>query len=119
MTTFDITGKYYSTLLEADIPAEFPEEERGLVQGTWEIILSDDARFQGFKDGEFMVEGRYTATQNQVVFTDEGGLGSEPSAAPGTYEWRADGQTLTLTLVDDELVGRSLVLAAHPLTKQT
>jgi hypothetical protein len=119
MTAFDITGKYNSTLSKADIPAEFPEEERGLVQGTWEIILRDDASFQGFKDGEFMVEWRYTSTQSQIVFTDEEGPGSESGAAPDTYEWRTDAQTLTLTLVDDELVGSSLVLAAHPLTKQT
>ena len=58
MTTIDISGKYYCTLSEADIPAEIPEEERGLMQGRWEIILRDDTRFQSFKDGEFMVEGR-------------------------------------------------------------
>jgi len=119
MTTFGITGKYNSRLSEADIPAELPEEERGILQGTWEITLGDDARFQVFKGGEFMVEGRYRSTQNQVVFTDEEGPGSEPGAAPGTYEWRAYGQTLTLTLVNDKLVGRSLVLSAHPLTRQT
>ena len=36
MTTIDISGKYYCTLSDADIPAEFPEEERGLMQGRWE-----------------------------------------------------------------------------------
>ncbi|MEA3336131.1 MAG: hypothetical protein U9R25_09505 [Chloroflexota bacterium] len=111
-------GTYTATLVEADLPSELPDEVRAFLQGTWEMTFGDDHRFQGYKDGDFMVEGRYTSTQDQIVFTDEKGPAADPDI-PGTYKWNFDGktQTLTLTLIDDESL-RALVLAAHPLTKQ-
>ena len=111
-------GTYITTLAEADLPSELPDEARAFLQGTWEMTFGDDHRFQGYKDGNFMVEGRYTSTQDQIVFTDEKGPAADPDSGSGTYKWNFDGQaqTLTLTPIDDKSP-RALVLAAHPLTK--
>lgn len=112
-------GTYATTLVKADIPPELPEEVSEFLAGTWEITLGNDNRFQGYKDGNFMVEGRYTSTQDQLVFTDEEGPAADPDSGPGTYKWNFNEQTgtLTLTPIDDKSL-RILVTASHPLIKQ-
>jgi len=111
---------YTTTLVEADVPSEFPEDVRDLLLGTWELALGNDNRYQVSKDGNLMLEGHYASTKDQIALTDEGGPAAclEPGQETGTYKWSVNGQTLTLTPMDDKCGGRSLVLTTHSLTKQ-
>lgn len=90
------------------------------LQGRWGLKLANDSRFAVFKDGEVVVEGRYTVEENQLEFTDDKGpLACRAEQATGIYKWALDGKTLTLALVEDMCDGRKAVLAAHPFFKQS
>ena len=114
-------GTYGTTITEVDVPAAFPAEAIPLFIGQWQTTFSEGGRFTIAKDGEVVVEGRYTVTTDQLIFTDEKGpmncadAGEGPS---GTYQWNLDGKTLPLTLLEDDCLGRVTVLTAHPWSRQ-
>jgi hypothetical protein len=115
------TGIYTTTLVAADIPAEFPAEVAQILVGNWEIEITDAGSYIVNKDGFPVVVGRYNSNPARVIMTDlEGALSctDQPGIATATYRWTFSGDDLLLTAVSDRCAGRNLVLTAHPLQKQ-
>lgn len=54
------------------------------------------------------VWGSWVIAENKITFTDEGGEYS--SGESGVYEFKAVDKSLTFTIVDDPVEGRSMVL---------
>jgi len=85
--------------------------------GEWELTLAEDNSYSMSKDGRFHEDGTYTLSQDQIAF-DQTSTTSYTCPATGTYQWAADGKTLTLTNVDDDCGARKLQLAMHPWSQQ-
>lgn len=114
-------GIYSTTLVAADIPAEFPAEVAQLLVGYWEIEFTDSGSYIVTKEGFPVVVGRYNSNPARVIMTDlEGALSctDQPGIATASYRWTFSGNDLLLTTVNDRCAGRSLVLTAHPLEKE-
>lgn len=93
-----------------------------LLTGHWELKLVDESRYTvtSTRDGEVVVEGRYTLMQDQIVLTDEQGSLAclRPETESGTYKWAFEKEALTLTPVEDECGGRNVILTSHSWLKQ-
>lgn len=127
-------GTYVTELTRADIPAAVPAQFVPNLVGRWETTFAEGGRQTLFKDGGLVIEGRYAATQNQIVlYQDKGPFACDiqerdprPFVPPGAtagphsgvYNWTFDGQMLTFTRVFDDCGGRILYLTAHPLAKR-
>ena len=84
--------------------------------GDWELTLAEDNSYSLSKDGRFHEDGTYTVSQDQIMF-DQASTISYTCPATSTYQWAADGKTLTLTNVDDDC-WRSFQLRTHPWSLQ-
>jgi hypothetical protein len=127
-------GTYTTELTRADIPAAVPAQFVPNLVGRWETTFAEGGRHTVFKDGQLVIEGRYAATQNQIVlYQDKGPFACDiqerdprPFVPPGAtagphsgvYNWTFDGQRLTFTRVFDDCGGRILFFTAHPLAKR-
>ncbi len=98
--------------------ATITEEEAIDLQGEWELTLVEGSHYSFARQGSIVDEGRYSLTQDQIVFTYEKG----PYACIGQetyiYKWALDGKALTLTTVEDGCPDRNRVIAAHPWSRQ-
>jgi hypothetical protein len=88
--------------------------------GRWELTLAEGNRYSFTYLAFLFAEGRYTLTQDQIVFSDEEGpyACTGPGEETATYKWDFDGKALTLTTIEDECIVRNVVLTAHPWSKQ-
>jgi hypothetical protein len=107
-------GIYVTTITKED-------NVRYDVAGTWELTLAEGNRYSFTQMGMPIAEGRYSLTQDQIVFTDEKDYAGECidlGAETGTYKWAFDGEALTLTTVEDQCPCRNIVNTVHPWLKQ-
>ena len=85
--------------------------------GDWELTLAEDNGYIVNKDSRFHEDGTYSLSQDQIAF-DQASTTSYSCPATGTYQWAADGKTLTLTNIDDDCGARVLQFVAHPWSRQ-
>ena len=114
-------GAYETTVAEANIPAEFPAEFAPFLIGEWNVQLKEDGAFAVSRDGHIVSEGKYEATSDQLVISDEKGEMAcidPPEIATGTYKYEYSENGLKLTTVQDNCGGRNLVLTLHALTRK-
>ena len=88
------------------------------VSGEWGVTFSADKTYHVTQNGELVVEGTYSGSQNQAVFQDTGGKYA-CSASDGKYTWKLDGDSLSFVKVEDDCNGRIGVLTGGPLVRQT
>jgi len=112
-------GIYETSITEADIPPFFPPEAIPVLVGQWQIEFTEAGSYIVTKDGDVVIEGRYTSNPARVVLTDlDGPLACVgPGMATGVYAWSLDDDQLNLSVVRDGCAGRSLILTAHPLQR--
>lgn len=116
---------YTSTITEEDVLTndELGPVERGYLPYKWELTLAEENRYSFsvyWGNTSFVTdEGRFTLTEDQIVFTAEKVYGFCPSEAEAsTYKWAFDGKALTLTTVEDECNVRRFVNTIHPWSRQ-
>jgi hypothetical protein len=99
------------TLTALGVPAEIAPG----VAGTWTITFNSDGSFSASQNGSLQDTGTYTADVSTITFTDNDGPGScqsQGGSATATYGYAWDGSTLTFTSVNDNCIGRMIVLQA-------
>jgi hypothetical protein len=114
-------GVYAVTVTAESFPPKFPVEARGSLSGKWELTLMEGNRTRLTKDGELIVEGRYTSTTDRFVITDESGplsCAKEPGMETGTYKLTVNEDKLILKAIDDKCDGRRFILTLLPWKKQ-
>lgn len=88
-----------------------------VLNGTWRLAVQRTT-FGVAKSGVPAVAGSVKVAGNKITFHDLAGPLACKGAQPiGTYTWKLQGATLTLTKVKDTCAGRSLILAGHHYTK--
>jgi len=87
------------------------------VSGEWGVTFSADKTYHVAQNGELVVEGTYSGSHNQAVFTDTGGKYA-CSESNGKYTWKLDGDSLSFVKVKDDCNGRIGVLTGGPLVRQ-
>lgn len=70
--------------------------------GDSELRLLDGGQYTNGGIGVVSVAGRYTITQNQIVFNEYGPADAPCLHIPGTYKWRLNRKVLTLEEVEDK-----------------
>jgi hypothetical protein len=95
------------------------EAAAGVPAAPWALRLADGGRYVVTRGGQLAVEGRYRLAADTIVFSGEAGPQACPdeTTSPGTYRWRREARTLTLTPVADECPGRRAAFAGGPLTR--
>ena len=85
-----------------------------------DVTLSFDGNghFRGSQKDAVKVEGDYAVSGDQLKFTDKSGAWACPAAQVGTYRWRSDGDTLTLSKVSDACKDRVESLTPHSWKKK-
>jgi hypothetical protein len=114
-------GVYAVTVTAESFPPKFPAEDRGALSGKWELTLLEGNRTRLTKDGEVVVEGRYTSTTDRFVITDETGILScakEPGLETGNYKLTVNEDKMILKAIDDKCDGRRFILTLLPWMKQ-
>ncbi len=114
-STPSLQGTWVTTITEAD---SVSAGEGGLYLGQWEIVFADSGRQTALLNGQKVVEGPYTFTQEQVVVTAESGPYKCTGHETGTYKWSVEKDSLTLTPIDDKCSARRMVFGLHPLSKK-
>lgn len=85
--------------------------------GSWRLVVQKTT-FGVAKNGVPAVAGSVQVAGNKITFHDLAGpLSCKGSGAIGTYTWKLQGATLTLTKVHDTCAGRPLILAGRHYTK--
>ncbi len=117
-------GIYTTTITEEEVLAndELGPVERGYLPFKWELTLAEEDRYSFsvyWSNSGFETEqGRYTLTEDQIVFAAEKLYGYCPKLETSTYEWAFDGKALTLTTIEDECNARRFVNSIHPWSRQ-
>jgi hypothetical protein len=95
------------------------ESTTGSPAAPWALRLADDGRYAVTRGGQLAVEGRFRLAADTIVFSGEVGPQAclNGATSPGTYRWRREARTLTLTPVADECPGRRATIAGRPLTQ--
>ena len=77
---------------------------------TFTFTLTSDKEYQVefAGDEEIDVYGSYVISGKQITFTDEGGDYSSDSS--GVYEFKVSDTSITFTIVDDPVNGRSMLV---------
>lgn len=96
-----------------EVTLENAPEAQNYQLGTWGLELK--AGTFTIAHGSFITSGSYTASEEEIVFTNDRGC---PEAA-GTYQWTLVGNRLTLVVVSDPCAGgtRADDLTLLPWTK--
>jgi hypothetical protein len=55
---------------------------------------------------EELLKSDYKVAKDEVEFSNESGKDGDPTARPGTYNWKLAGNELTFTKVSDDYEGR-------------
>ena len=117
-------GIYTTMITEEEVLAneELGPVERGYLPFKWELTLAEEDRYSFsvyWSDSGFETEqGRYTLTEDQIVFAAEKLYGYCPKLETSTYEWAFDGKALNLTTIEDECNARRFVNSIHPWSRQ-
>ena len=82
------------------------------------LTLAKDGTFHANQGKESKVSGKYTVSGNQVKFTDLAGEWACKADVVGTYGWKLDAGTLTLSKVSDACDDRSGSLTHAPWKAQ-
>ena len=95
-------------------PADFPQGT--YASGEYTIVFADKGQFRVLTGEELVVEGEYTVKGEQLMLTDKRGrlACKGEGMATATYGWKYEGETLTLSKVEDKCTGRSAGLTAGP-----
>lgn len=96
------------------IAADFPQGT--YTSGEYTIVFADKGQFRVSTGEENVVEGEYTVKGEQLILTDKRGrlACTGDGMATGTYQWKYEGEMLTLTKAEDKCSGRSSGLTAGP-----
>jgi hypothetical protein len=120
----DLVGSYAVSIVLDDVPRTV--KFGPMVIGQWQIAFKSDGTYTMTRaDVGEMVTGTYKVNGNEVTVTDESGLLScaDASAAnnpsgdvsSGTYEWKIEGEHLTMTAKDDGCDTRKLIFGTREL----
>lgn len=113
-------GTYAMSITAKDSLPNVPAEVRSRFDGKWQLTLAEGNKYQISKDGEIVVEGRFTLVKEQLTLTDEKGVlacTQPPGMETGTYKWISRQKELIFTKVEDECEGRISVLTLHSWLK--
>lgn len=121
----ELSGTYFTTLEDEDLPANAPPE---LEAGRWELAIGE---LEGADAGSFLAINHPTeGTLEEPVLTVDGDvlkLENEECAQQtgytfydNEYRWELSGSTLTLTTVKNDCPDRvaETILTSRPWTKQ-
>lgn len=104
----------FFALVMNSFAADFPQGTYASAEYT--IVFADKGQFRVMTGEEVVVEGEYTVKGEQLTLTDKRGrlacTGEEMATA--TYGWKYEGESLTLSKVEDKCEGRSAGLTAGP-----
>ena len=75
---------------------------------TFTISTDNKTQVEFTGDDVIDVYSSYTLSGNQITFNDESG--EYAANVPGTYEFKVDESSLTLTVVNDPVQGRSMLV---------
>jgi steroid delta-isomerase-like uncharacterized protein len=95
----------------------------GISSGHYRLSLLADGRYtidwapEEHLEGMMGVQGRYTVTENQITFTDEGGFAActETEGISGRYSYAFLNGSLKLTKIEDGCEARAYVLTSKSL----
>ena len=117
-------GTYVASIKAEDyfeIPNYSANSFEAYLVGDWEITFDEEHHYSTTKNGDFLAaEGNCTMTEDEIVFTDKSGAWAclSPDEENGIYKWAFDGQTLTLTAVEDQCPGRTYAFTSRPFSLQ-
>lgn len=101
------------TINDKDVP---PGPVAAALVGNWEYRYKDDGRYDVLFNDRPALAGSYALTSDTIEFNPDGGACAP--FGPGIYQWKLDGNVLTLTVVKDACVMRPLLFATRPWTKK-
>jgi len=109
-------GVYTIAIADGEVPVGVTVDLQAALPGQWELSLAEGQRFSLTHDGTSVSQGHYHLTRELMILTAEQGectsYGEE-----GAYQWAFDGQTLSLTAVQDWCDKRNAVFTLRPLTR--
>jgi len=120
-----LVGTYSVGIVLDDIPKSVKFGPMAI--GQWEISFHSDGAYTMTRaDVGQMVTGIYEVKGNEVTITDQSGLlscadaaaANEPNGdvSSGTYEWKLQGDHLSMEVKEDGCVTRTLILGTRDLT---
>jgi hypothetical protein len=110
----NFAGTYTTSIGEGDVSPDLKE-----AVGIWEILIGEQNDFTASKSGEVKVRGNYSIAGDQITFADsDGPMACPKDQATGSYHAALDGDSLTLTKVNDVCKPRAIVLTSHSLTRK-
>ncbi|MEP7272105.1 MAG: hypothetical protein ABI882_11420 [Acidobacteriota bacterium] len=86
--------------------------------GQFVITFLEDGSHTVSADGNVVVKGSYSVTQDQILLTDKSGEYACGATQTGKYKWKVVEKTLTFEKVDDECDGRAGALTGEAWTKK-
>jgi len=116
-TPSSLLGTYTTTLGPSG-----PELDEPNPPGRWELLITSEteAYFQPPEGASFPVGNPIELSAGRIVFAADPECPTQAGTpAAGVYEWNLDGDTLTLTDVEDTCRDRLFVLTSKPWTKTT
>jgi hypothetical protein len=92
--------------------ADFPVGSYSLADFT--LTFGDNGQFKVMKGDKLAVEGEYSVQGEQLRLTDkQGPFACGNGQETGTYTWKYEGDSLTLTKVSDPCEGRSQAISGN------
>ena len=104
---FSIAGCYGQDKPSEPVVGKWIKSMNG---GSASFVITAENKFEVEITGDETADvwGSWVIAENKITFTDEGGEYS--SGESGVYEFKGDDTSLTFTIVDDPVEGRSMVL---------
>ncbi len=115
-----LAGKYSTAISAADITkANSLDPGIGANQGQWQIVFTNDGKFNADKDGQFMAEGKFTVKGGEIeVYVNTTCADCGCSAAIGRYNWVLKENNLGFVKLAGICDAMDIVLTSHALTRQ-
>jgi hypothetical protein len=109
----------YTTTLGAETVRNPPDPGVQTPSGEWRLEITDaGATLTDPAGNEFPPGDPIEISEEEIVFAPDPECPvQEGTPGEGTYEWRLEGSTLTLTEVDDSCRDRAFVLTAQSLVR--
>lgn len=112
-----VLGDHTVTITESDVPATAPADLRTGVAGTWAIAFHPGNHYVVTFNGQPAVEGTYRVEGDRLII-DPNDSGPRACGSGATYTFQTgSGGQVTFTRVEDDCLGRRIVLATRPLTR--